>query len=182
MALCLSAFPAAGLRTAGGVGKVYGGLGRDGYPLAFVQIAERYIYEVSLARGRTLVHDRGYTEYVWYKLLNSHGIQFLTRRREGGRYPVPTPQSIPVGPPMTSHQINRSACIEAGHRRDLLRARGCRDPQTGKNRLLVSSNLHLLAKAFGANYKSPGRSSWSSTGSSRSRRSRPPFTLRASPC
>jgi len=99
--LCLSLFDWAQYRTKKGGVKLHTVLDYDGFLPLFCDLTAAKTHEVTVARaqayprGSVLVFDRGYTDFSWWKDLDSTGVFFVTRAKDNLDYHIVKSREIP---------------------------------------------------------------------------------------
>jgi hypothetical protein len=92
ISLCLSLFPWATYRHNKGGVKINTVLDHDGYIPAFADISNARTHEsrmaksLNLPKGSIVTFDKGYINYVWFRLLTEKTIFFVTRLKDNAVY------------------------------------------------------------------------------------------------
>ena len=159
--LCLSTFPWAGFRQGKGGIKAHVALDHAGHVPAFVAVTDAKTADIEAARrlrlpaGSVVAADRAYVDFEWIDSLISQGVFIVTRLKKRIRYRVVARGDADRAEGVTSDQTieltsarGRKSCP---HR---LRRIGCRDPETGKRYVYLTTNFELSAKTVADIYKS----------------------------
>ena len=158
--LCLSMFPWAKFRrTKGGV-KAHVALDHAGHLPAFMTVTDARTADIEAARalrlpkGSIVAADRAYMDFAWIDSLISQGIFLVTRLKRGVRYRVVERREANRRLGVTSDQTIEFTSAR-GRRRCPRRLRriGCRDPDTGKRCVFLTTNFDLSAKTIADIYK-----------------------------
>ncbi len=96
---------------------------------------------LELPKHSIVVFDRGYTDYAWYKQLNSNDIFFVTRQRKNARFRVAERRSINKAKGLTSDQTIYLAGSKATNCPIALRRIGYRDPETRIQHFFLTNNF-----------------------------------------
>ena len=158
--LCLSMFPWAKFRrTKGGV-KAHVALDHAGHLPAFMTVTDARTADIEAARalrlpkGSIVAADRAYMDFAWIDSLISQGIFLVTRLKRGVGYRVVERREANRRLGVTSDQTIEFTSAR-GRRRCPRRLRriGCRDPDTGKRCVFLTTNFDLSAKTIADIYK-----------------------------
>ena len=158
--LCLAMFPWAKFRrTKGGV-KAHVALDHAGHLPAFMTVTDARTSDIEAARalrlpkGSIVAADRAYMDFEWLNSLILLGVFVVTRLKKRIKYRVVERREANRRQGVTSDQTieftsarGRKRCP---HR---LRRIGCRDPETGKRCVFLTTNFELSAKTIADIYK-----------------------------
>ena len=159
--LCLSMFPWAKFRRAKGALKVHVGMDHEGRLPTFVAVTEGRTSDIEVARtlrlpkGSIVAADRAYLDFEWINSLILQGVFLVTRLKKGIRYRVVERRGANRRQGVTSDQTIEFTSAR-GRRRCPRRLRriGCRDLETGKHCVLLTTNFQLSAKTIADIYRS----------------------------
>ena len=159
--LCLSMFPWAKFRRAKGALKVHVGMDHEGRLPTFVAVTEGRTSDIEVARtlrlpkGSIVAADRAYLDFEWINSLILQGVFLVTRLKKGIRYRVVERRGANRRQGVTSDQTIEFTSAH-GRRRCPRRLRriGCRDLETGKHCVLLTTNFQLSAKTIADIYRS----------------------------
>ena len=159
--LCLSMFPWAKFRRAKGALKVHVGMDHEGRLPTFVAVTEGRTSDIEVARtlrlpkGSIVAADRAYLDFEWINSLILQGVFLVTRLKKGIRYRVVERRGANRRQGVTSDQTIEFTSAR-GRKRCPRRLRriGCRDLETGKHCVLLTTNFQLSAKTIADIYKS----------------------------
>ena len=159
--LCLSMFPWAKFRRAKGALKVHVGMDQEGRLPTFVAVTEGRTSDIEVARtlrlpkGSIVAADRAYLDFEWINSLILQGVFLVTRLKKGIRYRVVERRGANRRQGVTSDQTIEFTSAR-GRKRCPRRLRriGCRDLETGKHCVLLTTNFQLSAKTIADIYKS----------------------------
>ena len=154
--LCLSLFPWASFRQRKGGIKMHTLLDHDGHIPAFVTITDARTHEsriakaLELPKGSIVAFDKGFINYLWFRLLGEKGVFFVTRLKQNAVYKLLERRPVNRTTGVTSDHI-----IEVTSRGKTLRLRriGYRDPETGKHYEFLTNHFRLVAKTIADIYK-----------------------------
>ena len=159
--LCLSMFPWAKFRRAKGELKVHVGMDHEGRLPTFVAVTEGRTSDIEVARtlrlpkGSIVAADRAYLDFEWINSLILQGVFLVTRLKKGIRYRVVERRGANRRQGVTSDQTIEFTSAR-GRKRCPRRLRriGCRDLETGKHCVLLTTNFQLSAKTIADIYRS----------------------------
>ena len=159
--LCLSMFPWAKFRRAKGALKVHVGMDHEGRLPTFVAVTEGRTSDIEVARtlrlpkGSIVAADRAYLDFEWINSLILQGVFLVTRLKKGIRYRVVERRGANRRQGVTSDQTIEFTSAR-GRKRCPRRLRriGCRDLETGKHCVLLTTNFQLSAKTIADIYRS----------------------------
>ncbi len=159
--LCLSMFPWAKFRRAKGALKVHVGMDHEGRLPTFAAVTEGRTSDIEVARtlrlpkGSIVAADRAHLDFEWINSLIVQGVFLVTRLKKGIRYRVVERRGANRRQGVTSDQTIEFTSAR-GRRRCPRRLRriGCRDLETGKHCVLLTTNFQLSAKTIADIYKS----------------------------
>ena len=159
--LCLSMFPWAKFRRAKGALKVHVGMDHEGRLPTFVAVTEGRTPDIEVARtlrlpkGSIVAADRAYLDFEWINSLILQGVFLVTRLKKGIRYRVVERRGANRRQGVTSDQTIEFTSAR-GRKRCPRRLRriGCRDLETGKHCVLLTTNFQLSAKTIADIYRS----------------------------
>ena len=151
--LCLSMFPWAKFRRAKGALKVHVGMDHEGRLPTFVAVTEGRTSDIEVARtlrlpkGSIVAADRAYLDFEWINSLILQGVFLVTRLKKGIRYRVVERRGANRRQGVTSDQTIEFTSAR-GRRRCPRRLRriGCRDLETGKHCVLLTTNFQLVGE------------------------------------
>lgn len=152
--LSLSIFPWAKFRKKDGAVKLHVGLDHEGGIPAFVSLTEGRVHEVNEARKLDLpaqssvVMDRGYLDYSWYKQLTEKGIYFVTRARRNMWYQVTERRSVDKSRGLRADQSIRLIGLKSlTEALPVLRRVTYVDPDTGQRHEFLTNQFALADRA-----------------------------------
>ena len=159
--LCLSVFPWAKFRQTKGGLKAHVALDHAGHLPAFVTVTDAKTSDIEaaralrLAKGSIVVADRAYMDFAWINSLILQGVFLVTRLKRRIKHRVVERREVDGQQGVTSDQTIEFTS-DRGRRRcpHRLRRIGCRDPETGKHYVFLTTNFELSAKTIADIYKS----------------------------
>ncbi len=158
--LSLKIFPWAHFAKGKAAVKLHVGLDHDGHLSAFATLTHGHTSDLAVARtlawvkGSTVVCDRGYQDYAWFKALTDKSVFFVCRSRRNAVYRVVEHRGMVKRSDVTADQVvqyNGVKPTEIGLPR--LRRVGYRDPETGQRYVFITNNFHLSAKTIAEIYR-----------------------------
>lgn len=108
------------------------------------------------AKGTTVVFDKGYSQYAWYRRLHDEGVYFVTRQKDYARHKVLRSRSTDRTRGYICDQDVRIAGVisrRAGLEEIKLRRVAYRDPDTGKKLVFLTNRFDLDTKTVCDLYK-----------------------------
>jgi len=158
--LSLKIFPWAHYALGKSAMKLHLSLDHDGYIPHFAAITEGKISDIEVGRilhynkGSIVVFDKGYTDYKWFKALNSKGIFFVTRIRKNAIWKVEERRAVDKSKGLTSDQtITLTGIKPKKIGMPKLRRVGYRDPESRQQYEFLTNNFTLSAQTIAEIYK-----------------------------
>ena len=158
--LSLKIFPWAHYALGKAAMKLHVGLDHGGCLPAFATVTEGKTSDIEVGRmlnfskGSIVVFDKGYTDYRWFKRLNSKGIFFVTRIRKNAIWRVEARHPVDRSTGLTSDQtITLTGVKPLKLGMPSLRRIGYRDPETARHYEFLTNNFQLSAATIAAIYK-----------------------------
>ena len=154
--LCLSLFPWASFRQRKGGVKMHTLLDHDGHIPAFVAVTDAKTHEsriakaMELPKGSIVVFDKGFINYLWFRLLGEKGVFFVTRLKQNAVYKILERRSVDRTTGVTSDHIIE---VVSGRKTLRLRRVGYRDPESGKRYEFLTNHFRLVPKTIADIYK-----------------------------
>jgi hypothetical protein len=154
--LCLSLFPWAVFRQKKGGIKMHTLLAHEGHIPAFVAVTDARTHEsrvakaLELPKGSIVVFDKGYIDYLWFRLLGEKGVFFVTRLKRNAVYKLLERRPVNRATGVTSDQIIE---VVSGKKTLRLRRVGYRDPESGKRYEFLTNHFRLVPKTIADIYK-----------------------------
>jgi hypothetical protein len=154
--LCLSLFPWAAFRQKKGGVKMHTVLDHDGHIPAFVAVTDARTHESRVAKalelpeGSIVVFDKGYIDYLWFRLLGEKGIFFVTRLKRNAVYRLLERRPVNRATGVTSDHVIE---VVSGKKTLRLRRVGYRDPESGKRYEFLTNHFRLVPKTIADIYK-----------------------------
>lgn len=140
--------------------KLHVGLDHAGYIPQFAAITEGKVSDIELGRtlqfskGSIVVFDKGYTDYKWFKALNSKGVFFVTRLRKNAIWRINERRRVNKNTGLTCDQTITLTGIKPQRLgMPKLRRIGYRDPETGRHYEFITNHFELSAKTIAEIYK-----------------------------
>lgn len=158
--LSLKIFPWAHYALGKAAMKLHVSLDHAGTLPHFAAITKGKVTDIEMGRtlnyrpGSIVVFDKGYTDYSWFKSLNSKGIFFVTRIRLNAIWHVDERRPVDTTKGLTSdHTITLTGIKPQRLGLPQLRRIGFRDPETGKHYEFLTNNFSLSAQTIAEIYK-----------------------------
>ena len=154
--LCLSLFPWACFRQRQGGVKVHTLLDHDGHIPAFVAVTNAKTHEsrvakaLELPKGSIVVFDKGFINYLWFRLLGEKGVFFVTRLKRNAVYKILERRPVDRATGVTSDHIIE---VVSGKKTLRLRRVGYRDSESGKRYEFLTNHFRLVPKTIADIYK-----------------------------
>ena len=153
--LCLSMFPWAKFRRTKGGLKAHVALDHAGHLPAFVTVTDGRTADIAAARslrlpkGSIVAADRAYMDFDWINSLILQGVFLVTRLKRRIKHRVLERRKADRRQGVTSDQTIEFTSAR-GRKRCPRRLRriGCRDPETGKHYVFLTTNFDLSAKTI----------------------------------
>ncbi len=153
--LCLSMFPWAKFRRAKGALKVHAGMDHEGRLPTFAAVTEGRTSDIEVARtlrlpkGSIVAADRAHLDFEWINSLILQGVFLAPRLKKGIGHRVVERRGANRRQGVTSDQTIEFTSARGRRRRPRrLRRIGCRDLETGKRCVLLTTNFQLSAKTI----------------------------------
>ena len=161
ISLCLSLFDWAKYRTHKGAVKVHTVLDYDSGLPCFAEVSDGKKHDLKGAKGFTypagsvLVMDRAYVDYSWLADLDSKGLFFVTRIKEGTLYQVIQDYAIPThgGEVLADQDILLQGVKTSKVYPKPLRLVTFTDAETGKVLVFLTNQMSWTAKTISDLYK-----------------------------
>ena len=158
--LCLSLYDWAKFRTTKGAVKLHVKLNHDGYLPTFVVLTEGKVNEQRVApkipfeTGDVIVFDRGYSDFGWFVSLSNRGIYFVTRLKKNVHFKVIERRKVKNRKVIKCDQIIELTGVSANKKYPFrLRRIRSKDPETGKEIVLITNQMNWSPKTIAAIYK-----------------------------
>lgn len=158
--LCLEQFPWASFRSTKGAVRLHTLIQADGSLPVSIHITNGKVHDATAARtmdipkGSYLVFDKGYHDLDIYNYYENNGISFITRLKKNAAF-----QTISYNSPDPKNGILTDSLIEFTGPKSKkkypypIRKIVYRDPDTDKELIFLTNDLHLDAKTIAAIYK-----------------------------
>jgi len=158
--LCLSLYNWAKFRTTKGAVKLHVKLNHDGYLPSFVVLTEGKVHEQRVApripfeAGDVLVFDRGYSDFGWLASLSARDIYFVTRMKKNIRYRIVERRKLKRKDIIKCDQIIELTGVNTQKKYPFrLRRIRAKDPETGKQIVLITNQMDWSPRTIAAVYK-----------------------------
>ena len=171
--LCLSVFPWAHFRTTKAAVKMHTLLDLRGSIPSFIHVSDGKLADVHALDllvpepGAIYVMDRGYVDFARLHAMHQAGAFFVTRAKSNmkahRRYSAPTDRTTGI---VCDQTIALDGHYAKQHYPERLRRIRFRDAETGKMLVFLTNNFDLPALTIAALYKTGGKWSYFSNGSS----------------
>jgi putative transposase len=158
--LCLSLYNWAKFRTTKGAVKLHVKLNHDGYLPSFVVLTEGKVHEQRVApripfeAGDVVVFDRGYSDFGWLASLCARDIYFVTRMKKNIRYRIVERRKLKSKEIIKCDQIIEVTGVNTQKKYPFrLRRIRAKDPETGKQIVLITNQMDWSPRTIAAVYK-----------------------------
>lgn len=158
--LSLKVFPWAHYALGKAAMKLHLGLDHDGALPAFALITESRVPDMAgarrlrFAKGSIVVLDKGYSDYAWLHLLDTEGVFFVTRARNGIDARTLADHALPTGKGV---RFDRRIALAGKRPRGIgmkpLRLVGYTCPETAREYEFLTNIEHLSARTIADLYK-----------------------------
>jgi len=158
--LSLEVFPWAHYALGKAAMKLHLGLDHDGTLPAFALITESRVSDMAgarclrFAKGSIVVFDKGYSDYAWLHQLDTEGVFFVTRARDGIDARTLAERAVPAGKGV---RFDRRIALAGKRPRDMgmkpLRLVGYTCPETAREYEFLTNIEHLSARTIADLYK-----------------------------
>jgi putative transposase len=158
--LSLKVFPWAHYALGKAAMKLHLGLDHDGMLPAFALVTESRFYDTagarrfSFAKGSIVVFDKGYSDYAWLHELDTSGVFFVTRARDGIDARAIAERAVSPGKGVRfDRRIELAGKRPRGMGMRPLRLVGYTCPQTGREYEFLTNIEHLSPRTIADLYK-----------------------------
>lgn len=106
--------------------------------------------------GTTVIFDKGYSQYAWYRKLHDQGVYFVTRQKDYARFKVLSSRKTDRTQGYICDQeirITGTVSRRAGLKKLKLRRVAYRDPDTGKKLVFLTNRFDVDTKTICDLYK-----------------------------
>ena len=159
--LCLSLFPWAQFRTRKGALKLHCALDHNGNIPAFVVITDAKCHEITAAKATFPItpdsiycFDKGYTDFAWFRHIQSSGAFFVTRAKDNLKYAIAGQHVAPLAKGvLMDAEITLEGFYTKQDFPDKLRLVRYYDAATDKFFEFITNNFRLAASTIARIYK-----------------------------